>query len=112
VLVFGEVLPKTYAITSPETAATRLAPPIRVLVRVLSPIVNVVRAVVRGFLMLFGVRTDPDSHILSFREEIIGALAIGHSTGSVQKEDRDRLLGALDLADRTVDEIMRHRSQI
>jgi Mg2+/Co2+ transporter CorB len=62
--------------------------------------------------MLFGVRTDPDSHILSFREEIIGALAIGHSTGSVQKEDRDRLLGALDLADRTVDEIMRHRSQI
>ena len=112
VLVFGEVLPKTYAITSPETAATRLAPPIRVLVRVLSPIVNVVRAVVRGFLMVFGVRTDPDSHILSFREEIIGALAIGHSTGSVQKEDRDRLLGALDLADRTVDEIMRHRSQI
>lgn len=112
VLVFGEVLPKTYAITSPETAATRLARPIRVLVRLLSPIVTVVRAVVRGFLMLFGVRTDPDSHILSVREEIIGALAIGHSTGSVQKEDRDRLLGALDLSDRTVEEIMRHRSQI
>ena len=48
VLIFSEVLPKTYAITSPETAATRLAPPIRVLVRVLSPIVNVVRAVVRS----------------------------------------------------------------
>jgi len=112
VLVFGEVLPKTYAITSPETAATRLSRPIRVLVRVLSPVVAVVRTVVRAFLMLFGVRTDPDSHILSVREEIIGALAIGHSAGSVQKEDRDRLLGALDLSDRTVEEIMRHRSQI
>jgi Mg2+/Co2+ transporter CorB len=112
VLIFGEVLPKTYAITSPETAATRLSRPIRVLVRVLSPVVAVVRTVVRAFLMLFGVRTDPDSHILSVREEIIGALAIGHSAGSVQKEDRDRLLGALDLSDRTVEEIMRHRSQI
>jgi len=30
----------------------------------------------------------------------------------VQKEDRDRLLGALDLAERTVEEIMLHRSKI
>ena len=30
----------------------------------------------------------------------------------MEKEDRDRLLGALDLSDRTVDEIMRHRRQI
>ena len=30
----------------------------------------------------------------------------------MEKEDRDRLLGALDLTSRTVEEIMRHRSQI
>ena len=30
----------------------------------------------------------------------------------VDKEDRDRLLGALDLGNRTVEEIMLHRSQI
>ncbi|MEI2804860.1 MAG: HlyC/CorC family transporter [Albidovulum sp.] len=112
VLIFAEVLPKTYAITAPEAAAARLARPVQVLIRVLSPIVSLVRLIVRGILMLFGVRTDPDSQVLSFREEIIGALAIGHSTGTVQKEDRDRLLGALDLSDRTVEEIMRHRSQI
>ena len=112
VLVFAEVLPKTYAITAPETAAARLARPVQLVIRVLSPVVNLVRLIVRGLLMLFGVRTDPDSQILSFREEIIGALAIGHSSGTVQKEDRDRLLGALDLSDRTVDEIMRHRSLI
>jgi Mg2+/Co2+ transporter CorB len=112
VLIFAEVLPKTYAITAPEAAAARLARPVQVLIRVLSPIVSLVRLIVRGILMLFGVRTDPDSQVLSFREEIIGALAIGHSAGTVQKEDRDRLLGALDLSDRTVEEIMRHRSQI
>jgi Mg2+/Co2+ transporter CorB len=112
VLVFAEVLPKTYAITAPETAAARVALPIRFVIFVLAPVVTLVRGVVRGILLLFGVRTDPDSHILSFREEIVGALALGHSEGAVQKEARDRLLGALDLNDRTVDEIMRHRSKI
>ena len=112
VLVFAEVLPKTYAITAPEAAASRVARPIRILILVLTPIVSMVRVIVRGLLLLFGVRTDPDSHILSLREEIVGALALGHSEGAMQKEDRDRLLGALDLNDRTVEEIMRHRSQI
>lgn len=112
VLVFAEVLPKTYAITAPETAAARVARPIRLLILVLSPIVTMVRFIVRGLLIPFGVKTDPDSHILSFRDEIVGALAIGHSEGAVHKEARDRLLGALDLNDRTVEEIMRHRSQI
>ncbi|MCA3450210.1 MAG: HlyC/CorC family transporter [Rhodobacter sp.] len=112
VLIFGEVLPKTYAITNAEVAASRVAPLIRVVILVFSPVVSVVRALVRVLLRLFGVRADPDGHILSLREEIVGAIALGHSGGAVEKEDRDRLLGALDLNDRTVDEVMRHRSQI
>ncbi|MFY8145928.1 MAG: HlyC/CorC family transporter [Rhodobacter sp.] len=112
VLIFGEVLPKTYAITNAEVAASRVAPLIRVVILVFSPVVSVVRALVRVLLRLFGVRADPDGHILSLREEIVGAIALGQSGGAVEKEDRDRLLGALDLNDRTVDEVMRHRSQI
>ena len=112
VLIFGEVLPKTYAITNAEVAASRVAPLIRVVILVFSPVVLVVRALVRLLLRLFGVRADPDGHILALREEIVGAIALGHSGGAVEKEDRDRLLGALDLNDRTVDEIMRHRSQV
>jgi Mg2+/Co2+ transporter CorB len=112
VLIFGEVLPKTYAITNAEAAASRVAPLIRVVILVFSPVVSVVRALVRVLLRMFGVRADPDGHILALREEIVGAIALGHSGGAVEKEDRDRLLGALDLNDRTVDEIMRHRSQV
>jgi Mg2+/Co2+ transporter CorB len=48
VLVFGEVLPKTYAITNAETAATRVAPLIRIVIIVFSPVVTLVRAPVRG----------------------------------------------------------------
>ncbi|WP_386682190.1 HlyC/CorC family transporter [Loktanella sp. R86503] len=112
VLIFAEVLPKTYAITNPESTAALVARPIRLVVIVFSPIVNAVRYFVRGVLYVFGVRTDPDSHILAVREEIAGALQLGHSEGVVEKEDRDRILGALDLSDRTVEEVMLHRSGI
>jgi Mg2+/Co2+ transporter CorB len=112
VLVFGEVLPKTLAIANPEPFAMRVSPAIGLLIRILSPIVSVVRLLVRGLLRVFGVRTDPDSHILALREEIAGAIALGHSEGAVEKEDRDRLLATLDLSDRTVEEVMRHRSQV
>jgi Mg2+/Co2+ transporter CorB len=67
VLIFSEVLPKTWAITMPETAASIVARPIRMVVILLSPVVSMIRLLVRLMLMAFGVRTDPDSHILSLR---------------------------------------------
>ncbi|TLP64367.1 HlyC/CorC family transporter [Parasedimentitalea maritima] len=112
VLVFAEVLPKTYAISNAEKAAARVAPIIAVLVTVLAPFVSAVRLLVRGVLQLFGVKIDPNSNVLAVREEIAGALQLGHSEGVVEKEDRDRILGALDLSERAVDEIMLHRSKI
>lgn len=112
VLIFAEVLPKTYAITNAEAAAARTAPLIVWVIKIFSPIVTAVRWFVRRVLALFGVQTDPDSHILAVREEIAGALYLGQSEGVVEKEDRDRILGALDLGERAVEEIMLHRSRI
>ena len=112
ILIFSEVMPKTYAISAPEDVARAVARPIRWVTMVLSPVVAVVRLIVRGILNLFGVQTDPSRHMFSVHEEIAGALSIGHASGAVQKEDRDRLLGALDLGNRAVEEVMRHRSEI
>lgn len=111
VLVFAEVLPKTVAIISPVPVAILVAPGVKLLITLFTPIVTTVRAFVRLILRIFGLRADPNRHILALREEIAGAISLGHSEGAVEKEDRDRLLGALDLADRTVDEIMRHRRE-
>jgi len=112
VLVFGEVLPKTLAITFPEAFASRVAPVIRVLIFLFTPVISIVRLLVRGLLKLVGISTDAEANMLALRDEIVGAIALGHSEGAVEKEDRDRLLGALDLTHRTVEEIMRHRRQI
>ena len=112
VLIFAEVLPKTYAITNAEAAAASVSGPIGLVINLFAPIVSAVRLFVRGVLRVFGIKTDPETHILAVREEIMGAIQLGHSEGIVEKEDRDRILGALDLGDRTVEEIMKHRSEI
>lgn len=112
VLIFAEVLPKTYAITNAEVMATRVSVFIRTIVFTLSPIVNTVRALVRLILHLVGVRTDPEANFLAAQEEIAGAIALHHSEGAVERADRDRLLGALDLGQRQVDEVMLHRRHI
>ncbi|MDE0530983.1 MAG: HlyC/CorC family transporter [Albidovulum sp.] len=112
VVVFAEVMPKTYAIASPESASIRVAPAIGLVVKVFFPVVAAVQFFVWRLLRLFGLSGDMESPVLEIRQEIEGTIALGHSIGAVKKEHRDRLLGALDLGDRTVEEIMLHRSEI
>ncbi|MFN3613455.1 MAG: HlyC/CorC family transporter [Rubrimonas sp.] len=112
VLIFSEVLPKTYAITNPEPVAARVAPMIRVLVLVFAPVVGLVRLIVRLTLRIFGVKADPDAHALAAFEEIRGAIDLHHSEGAFEKDDRDRLIATLDLRHREVAEVMRHRRHI
>ena len=108
VLIFAEVAPKTYAINNTESFAVRVAPPIRIVVRVLSPVVGAIRVIVRNGFALIGLRMDPDAHVLA-HEQIKGTIDLHHSEGGVDKIDRDRLLAALDLKEREVAEVMRHR---
>jgi len=112
VLIFAEVMPKTYAIINPESAATKVSPLIKPIVAIVSPIVTAVRWLVRLMLAIFGVKVDPSAQLRAVEEEIAGTIALGHSEGNFLKVDRDRLLGALDLKDREVEEIMLHRSKI
>lgn len=112
VLVFAEVAPKTYAITNPERAAVRVAGPIALVVRSLAPIVSAVRWFVRLAFSIVGVNVDPQAQFLASRDQIRGTIDFHHSEGGVDKVDRDRLLAALDLKDREVAEVMRHRRDI
>ena len=112
VLIFAEVLPKTYAISNSEGAASFVSAPIRALVIIFAPIVATVRITVRAILRLFGAKMTGLDEDDAAQKAIAGAIALSHSEGNFEKDDRDRLLGALDLKDREVEEIMLHRSDI
>ncbi len=112
VLVFAEVLPKTYAISNPDRMAMAVAPVLRVVVKILAPIMVSVEWIVRKTLKMLGQNIDEAVAVLSPHEEIRGAIDLHHLEGGVKKRDRDMLGGILDLSDMTVDEIMVHRKNM
>ena len=65
VLIFGEVMPKTYAIAYPERVALAVAPIMRVLVPVFGPVVIAVEYVVKNVLRVFGVNVSNVNDVLS-----------------------------------------------
>ena len=112
VLVFGEVMPKTYAIINPDRVALAVSPIIKVLVAVFAPIVLGVEFVVRHTMQLLGFDTSGAGNVLSAHEELRGAIDLHHREGTVIKRDRDMLGGILDLRDLEISDVMVHRTKM
>ena len=109
-VIFSEVLPKSWAISSPDRFALAIAPAARIYVGIAGPLSTVVNWIVRRILGLFGVTLSAGVSMLSAHEEIRGAVNLLHREGSVVKADRDRLGGVLDLGELEVSDIMVHRT--
>lgn len=112
VLIFAEVLPKTYAISKPDRMALAVAPAIRFVVKLFSPIVITIQKIVRLTLKLFGVDTSKADMALSAHEEIRSTIELQESEGGIIKADRDMLGSILDLDDITLEDIMIHRKNM
>ncbi|PYB74312.1 MULTISPECIES: HlyC/CorC family transporter [Rhizobium] len=109
-VIFSEVLPKSWAISTPERFALFVAPLVRPYVAVVGPLSSVVNWIVRKLLGIFGVSISGEASMLSAHEELRGAVALLHREGGVVKADRDRLGGVLDLGELEVSDIMIHRT--
>lgn len=112
VVIFAEVLPKTYALNRPNRAALAVAPVIGPIVLALGPMADLIQVVVRWILSLFGVRLRGRDETANASEELRGALALHARDGAMMKSDRDMLDGVLDLSDVEVSEIMVHRKNM
>ena len=111
VLIFAEVLPKTYAIHNADRVALAIAPIMRPVVVIFGPITLAVQTVVRGTLRLFRVRSiepEPDQS----EEELRGAIDLHAGEGEEVRHERQMLRSILDLADVEVEEIMTHRRNV
>ena len=110
VLVFAEVMPKTYAIGRPDAMAMSVAGIISVLVAVASWIVTAIQAIVSVTPKLVGLGAPAEA--ITADEEIRGAIDLHAFEGGVDAADRQRLVGALDLKELTVEDVMIHRKNI
>ncbi len=112
VLVFGEILPKTYAFRNADRLALRLSPLLSVVISVLAPVSDFIQLVIRGTLRLFGVDLRSDESWTETVEELRGAIELHRGRDDTARTERDMLRSILDLADVDVELVMRHRTDV
>jgi Mg2+/Co2+ transporter CorB len=110
-VIFAEVLPKTYAIRHPERVARTIAPVAYLLVWLLTPATRLVQWLVDRTLGLFDMTASPEPR-WSAADALRGTIELQAEEGVVPKQERDMLGGVLDLAGVRVGEIMTHRRNI
>ncbi|XHC39858.1 HlyC/CorC family transporter [Hoeflea alexandrii] len=111
-VIFAEVLPKSWAISTPDRFAMFVAPVVKAFVVVVGPLSSFINWIVRKIMAVFGVTFASETSMLSAHEEIRGAVDLLHREGSVVKADRDRLGGVLDLGELEVSDVMIHRTSM
>ncbi len=112
VVVFSEVLPKTYAIAYSDRIALTVAPVLRVIMIVLRPAVMLIEVIVSVILKLTPSRRDDAANILAAHDEIRGTIDLQAKEGTVLRHDAEMLGGVLDLKDLQVADIMIHRTKM
>lgn len=112
VVVFTEVLPKTYAINHAEKVSLRFAPALQMLVKVLYPFTKSIQLFISGLFRVAGVDATNANSLISATDVIRGTIELHHREGTMIKQDRDMLGSILDLNDIEVGEIMIHRKEV
>ncbi|MEE9546458.1 MAG: CNNM domain-containing protein, partial [Hyphomicrobium sp.] len=112
VVIFAEVLPKTYALAFSDRISLSVAPVMGVLIGMLKPLTITVGFIVRQILKLTPTRVDDEANILAAHEEIRGTIELQTKEGTVARHDADMLGGVLDLRDMQVADIMVHRTKM
>ena len=107
-VIFAEVLPKTYAFNHADRMALRVAKPIRVIVFLLTPLTWGLHQLVRMII-------KPADHDEDAREEELRGMIELHGANTLDAETREQsamLSSVLDLGEVTVEEVMTHRGSV
>lgn len=112
VVIFSEVLPKTYALAYADRTALAVAPVMRILIVLLRPFTSAVHAVVKLVLKMTPTKRDDQADILAAHEELRGSIALGEQGGAVAKADAEMLGAILDLRELQILEVMVHRTKM
>ncbi|MBU2581360.1 MAG: HlyC/CorC family transporter [Alphaproteobacteria bacterium] len=112
VVIFSEVLPKTYALAYSDKFSLAVAPIMSVLIVLLRPATIAVEVIVRAILSLTPDTRDDEANFLAAHREIRGHIELQTKEGTVARHDAHMLGGILDLGDLQVADIMIHRTKM
>lgn len=111
ILIFAEVMPKTFAAFYPESVAYGCRWILKILLWVLYPLVWIVNTIANSVLKAFGLKVDADrkGDPLGF-EELRGLIGLGNSI--LPQSHKYMLMGVLDLEQTTVNDVMIPRNEV
>ncbi len=110
IVIFAEVLPKTYAINRPNRTALLISPIIYYLNKILFIFVFFINLIVR--LIFRKNDNDIKNKDLQSEEELKGVIDLYKTSNPDYEQEKDMLQSILQLNDITVEEIFTHRKNI
>lgn len=110
VLVFAEVTPKTLATLYPERISFASSIVLKLLMKLLYPLVWFVNGITNGFLLLLGLRVDKSNDGKLSSDEL--RTVVNEAGGLIPRRHQDMLLSILDLENVTVEDLMIPRNEI
>lgn len=111
VLIFSEILPKTYAIRNANAVALKVAPPMRLLTFVLSPVMIGLNGIIAFVLKICGVK-ESEKSLAQHLTELRGAIEMHTEEQEEIRHERAMLRSILELSDVEVGEVMTHRRDL
>lgn len=110
-LVFGELVPKRVAMKEPEKVARGVSGVIRVVSRIMKPVVWLLTKSVNGVLRLFGI--DPNDNEEEVTEDEIRMLVdMGEEKGAIEGNERDMIENIFEFNNMTAADCMTHRTDV
>ena len=109
-LTIGELIPKQFALRSPEPIACVAAVPMMWLSRATAPLVWLLDQTTRLAFRLIGLSRQSDSHVTA--EELHLIVAEASNAGVIEESERAIISGVVRLADRPVREVMTPRTEV
>lgn len=111
IIIFGEVLPKTIAVTFADRLAYVVAPVIAFFVRILTPITWIVQGFTNLFIRILSNGTVTEATLT--KEELRGMVDVASTEGTFDESESDRLKEMLDFPDKDVSDVMgTHRTDV
>ena len=109
-LLFGEIIPKTVAVSDTERWALRLAPTMRLAARILTPLVYLFQFLTEWILKPFGIK---HTHPIFVTEEDIRAIVnVGAEQNVLEEQEREMIHSVIEFGDTIVREVMTPRPNI
>jgi len=110
-VIFGELTPKTFAVSHAERIALAMARPLDLYIKLISPVVWVFNKLSNLIIRGLGGGKEPPSPFLT-EEEMKSMISIGEEEGAIEKEEKEMLHNVFEFGDTGVGEAMVPRTEI